>query len=232
MSSLGQREMPEEFIEAIQASLPDGQVIRHVGLLYVEIDQLGKKILKYEIFVAVTDAIIAFRQTKWGWDLNPQQLQEKKALERKQKLFSSRRKYFDDQILETLNQKHGPLVRRRLPEIIFSNEFLMSDFILGAYRERESTFTTAKQFGSRGHQVDRTGCFEYSLRGSDGSSAELCSFFDDIRRIYDHIRDVQLRSYSQSANVSRVTKCLNCGATELTARGSNVVCDFCQSKFS
>ena len=42
----------------------------------------------------------------------------------------------------------------------------------------------------------------------------------------------QLGNSSQSASVSRVTKCLNCGSTELTARGAYVVCDFCQSKFS
>ena len=35
MSELGEIKIPEEVIEAIQATLPDGQVIRHVGIMFV-----------------------------------------------------------------------------------------------------------------------------------------------------------------------------------------------------
>ena len=90
MSELGEMKMSEEIIEAIQASLPNGQVIRHVGLFFtVQMDQLGQPIVSSESFMAVTDAMVAFRQMKWSWDLSPQQLQEKEALEREQKPFAS-----------------------------------------------------------------------------------------------------------------------------------------------
>ena len=262
MSSLGQMNVPEEIREAIQASLPNGQVIRHVGTFFtVQMDQFGQPIVSTESFMAVTDAMVAFRQMKWSWDLSPQQLQEKEALEREQKPFASQqskankfakrfleyipesdslsqaldgvlgnqRKHSDDQIIGILNLKYGPLGFKWLPEITFSNDVLMSDFILKAYQEIEPAVTIAKQFRSRGHQVDRVGFFEFSVHGA---SEVASSFLDDIRKIYDHIRNVQLGNSSQSASVSRVTKCLNCGSTELTARGAYVVCDFCQSKFS
>ena len=262
MSELGEMKMSEEIIEAIQASLPNGQVIRHVGLFFtVQMDQLGQPIVGSESFMAVTDAMVAFRQMKWSWDLSPQQLQEKEALEREQKPFASQqskankfakkflayipdgdslsqaldgvlgdqRKYSDDQIIGILTQKYGPLGFKWLPEITFSNDVLMSNFTLKAYQESELAVTIANQFRSRGHQVDSAGYFEFSV---DGSSEVLCSVFYDIRRIYDHIRNVQLGNYSQSANSSEVTKCVNCGSTELTVRGGYAVCDYCQSKFS
>ena len=262
MSSLGQMNVPEEIREAIQASLPNVQVIRHIGLFFtVQMDQFYPPKVDSEHFLAVTDAMVASRQMKWSWDLSPQQLQEKEALEREQIFFVSqqskankfakkflgyipdgdslsrkldevlgnRRKYSDDQILEILDQKYGPLGSKWLPKIIFSNDFLISNINLQEYQESELAVTIANQFRSRGHQVDIVGYFKFSV---DGVFYVTCSVFDDIRKIYDHIRNVQLGNYSQAANVSEVTKCLNCGSTELTVRGGYAVCDYCQSKFS
>ena len=262
MSELGEMKISEEIIEAIQASLPNGQVIRHAGhLLEIRVNQNGFPIWSQEIFVAVTDVMVSIRHMKWEWDFNPQQLQEKEALEREQKPFASQqskankfakkflayipdgdslsqtldgvlgiqRKFSDNEVTQILIHKYGPLGVKWLPEIVFSNDVLISDFILKGYKEIEPSRDIANQFRSRAHQVDRMGHFQYSVHGS---SEYLCSFFDDIRKIYDHIQNVQLGKVITQENVSEVTKCLNCGSTELTVRGGYAVCDYCQSKFS
>jgi hypothetical protein len=260
MSTLAEMKIPDEIVGAIQASLPSGQIVRHVGLLFgVQLDQLGNPFVGHETLMAVTDNMVAFRQMKWEYDFSEQQLQEKLALESEMKVaafpqtqtlkfarkfaakinlevdenlyqqkIGSLRRYSDQQVVDILTKKYGPINFKWLPEILFSNDVLISDFILKSYAESETAFTVANQMRPRGHQVDRIGYFEFSIHGS---AEVLNSFFDDIRRIYDHIRNVKLGVQSSSASVSRVSKCASCGSTELTVQGGYAICDYCQTKF-
>jgi hypothetical protein len=262
MSVLGQSDVPEEVVQAIQDSLPDGQVVRQVGLLFsTTIGSSGQVIRGQESFVAVTDDIVAFRNMRWDREFTSQQIKEKQALESEQILIptfqpkipkfakrfidqvniegvslgkkntteTSKRKYSDSQILEMLIKKYGPIEQKWLPEVISSSDILISDFIVKKYAEVKPSPSLLSAFEKRGHQLDLVGYFEYSV---DGSVETLCSFFNDIRKIYDHIRNAKLGNLPTSNSVARITKCLNCGSTELTVKEKQVVCDFCQSKFA
>ena len=53
MSALEKMSMPEEIVEAIQVSLPEGQVIRHVGLMFrTNWDANGNPVVWNEEFMA------------------------------------------------------------------------------------------------------------------------------------------------------------------------------------
>ena len=253
MSELGQMDVPEEIIEAIQASLPDGQVVRHIGLFFVaQIGFSGNPVLSHETFVAVTDDLVAFRSMRWDKELTAQQVQEKQALESEQtdiqtsqtkvpkfakglriggvlgkKSEQEKKRFSDSQILEILTKKYGSLYKW-LPEIISSSDMLLKDFIIKKYAEIKPSQSLVVAFEKRAHQKNHVGYFEYTV---DGSTETLYSFFDDIRKIYDHIRNAKLGNLPLPNSATRITKCLNCGSTELTARGAQLVCDFCQSKY-
>ena len=75
MSELGEMKVPEEIIEAIQATLPDGQVIRYVGIIFEATwDEKARPVVGYETFMVVTDAMVVFRQMDFDVDLNAHQL--------------------------------------------------------------------------------------------------------------------------------------------------------------
>ena len=260
MSSLGQREIPEEVIEAIQATLPDGQVIRHVGIMFVATwDEKARPVVGYETFMAVTDAMVVFRQMDFDVDLNAHQLPNEASkgepyfkYEKSWKKLVSQAKSVDKTLnlgigkalvdtfkldkpyshhLDLLSEKYGPSGHKWLPKITFSSDYLISDITLNSYHEDQPARTVVsiyKAFKLK-HQVDLLGILNFSV---NGSTTVFNSFFDDIRKIYDHIQNVKLGKVITQENVSEVTKCLNCGSTELTVRGGYVVCDYCQSKFS
>jgi len=254
MTSLGQMNVPEEVREAIQATLPDGQVIRHVGIMFVATwDEKARPVVGYETFMAVTDAMVVFRQMDFDVDLNAHQLpKEASKGEQSWKKLLSQAKSVDKTLnlgiskaigdafksvkpytvhLDLLSEKYGPNGHKWLPKITFSSDYLISDITLNSYHEDQPARTVVsiyKAFKLK-HQVDLLGILNFSV---NGSTTVFNSFFDDIRKIYDHIQNVKLGKVITQDNVSEVTKCLNCGSTELTVRGGYVVCDYCQSKFS
>ena len=263
MSALDKMSMPEEIVEAIQVSLPEGQVIRHVGLMFrTNWDVNGNPVVWNEEFMAVTDSIVAFRRMRLNVDLNAQKFSEKNASESEQQ-FSTNQKgklswfkrgltelaadnhlgpwaktlaekdvekeYIYYVHLDLLTKKYGPIGHKWLPETTFSSDTLISEITLNSYQENRPHGSVASIFKFAGHQVDNVGDLSFSV---NGSAMCVSSFFEDIRKIYDHIQSIKLGKLSPSDNVSRVTKCLNCGSTELTAQGAHIVCDYCQSKFS
>ena len=264
MSELGEIKIPEEVIEAIQATLPDGQVIRHVGIMFVATwDEKARPVVGYETFMAVTDAMVVFRQMDFGVDLNAHQLPKETSkgepyfkYEKSWKKLVSQAKSVDKTLnlgigkavgdalkdaftsvkpytvhLDLLSEKYGPTGHKWLPKITFSSDYLISDITLNSYHEDQPARTVVsfyKAFKLK-HQVDLLGILSFSV---NGSTTVFNSFFDDIRKIYDHIQNAKLGKVITQENVSEVTKCLNCGSTELTVRGGYAVCDYCQSKFS
>lgn len=260
MSELGEIKIPEEVIEAIQATLPDGQVIRHVGIMFVATwDEKARPVVGYETFMAVTDAMVVFRQMDFDVDLNAHQLPKEASkgepyfkYEKSWKKLVSQAKSVDKTLnlgigkalvdtfrldkpyshhLNLLSEKYDPIGHKWLPKITFSSDYLMSDITVNSYHEDEPARTVVSWFKSfkPNHQVDLLGLLSFSV---NGFATVFNSFFDDIRKIYDHIQDVKLGKVITQENVSEVTKCLNCGSTELTVRGGYAVCDYCQSKFS
>ena len=260
MSELGEMEMPEEIIEAIQATLPDGQVIRHVGIMFVATwDEKARPIVGYETFMAVTDAMVVFRQMDFDVDLNADQLpkevskgEQSRKGEQSWKKLLSQAKSVDKTLnlgiskalgdvfksvkpysvhLNLLSVKYGPIGHKWLPKITFSSDYLISDITLNSYHEDQPARTIVNEYKyfKLEHQVDLLGILSFSV---NGSTTVLSSFFDDVRKIYDHIQNVKLGKVITQDNVSEVTKCFNCGSTELTVRGGYAVCDYCQSKFS
>ena len=267
MSALDEMKMPDEILEAIQASLPDGQAIRHVGIMFaVTWDKKARPVMGYETFMAATDAMVVFRQMDFYVDLNSHQLPKEvskgeqswkklvgraktidntlnfglnKALSDALKIpkpyfkhsdaFDIPRPYFKH--LDLLSEKYGPIGHKWLPKITFSSDYLISDIILNSYHEEQTSRSVTNYFKLRKpkHQINLTGAISFSV---NGSASSFFSFFDDIRKIYDHIQNVKLGKVMTQDNVSEVTKCLKCGSTELTVRGGYAVCDFCQSKFS
>jgi hypothetical protein len=265
MSELGVMKMPDEIIDAIQATLPDGQVIRHVGLMFAtNLDANGNHVVSYENFMAVTDGMVAFRQMRLNVDLNAQQLSEKEEIEIGQKSSTSQQekvsrftkklinqvksadkalglgivKAFEEGVselrtysehLNMLEKKYGPIGHKWLPEIVFSSDYLISDFTLNSYQEISPPRSVSGAFRRSGHQVELLGILSYSV---NGSAWWLNSFFDDVRKIHDHIRNIKIGILSPVDDVSQVTKCISCGSTELTVRGGYAVCDFCQTKYT
>ena len=207
MSELGKMDIPEEIIEVIQSSIPDGQAIRHVGLMFNQSsDRLDRIIPATEYFLAATDSFLVYITTRWDW--------------------------------ANMSNLYGPIRPKWSPEIIFQRNLFISDIkITIPYNLEQATKSLAKPFKNRGHQLDGVGSFYFY---SDGFGSFVNSFFDDVKKIYDHIQDTQLRKklaldnvgQASSNNKSQITKCLNCGSTELIVRGEYVVCDYCQSKFS
>lgn len=258
MSELGEMKMPEEVIEAIQATLPDGQVIRHAGIMFVATwDEKARPVVGYETIMAVTDAMVVFRQMDFDVDLNAHQLpKEASKGEQSWKKLLSQAKSVDKTLnfgigkalvdglkdaftipkpysdhLSLLSEKYGPKRHKWLPKITFSSDYLISDVTLNSYHEDQPARTVVSYYKSPKlkHQVDLLGILNFSV---NGSTTVFNSFFNDIRKIYDHIQNVKLGKVITQDNVSEVTKCLNCGSTELTVRGGYAVCDYCQSKFS
>lgn len=254
MSELGEMKMPEEIIEAIQATLPDGQVIRHAGIMFVATwDEKARPVVGYETIMAVTDAMVVFRQMDFDVDLNAHQLpKEASKGEQSWKKLLSHAKSVDKTLnlgiskaigdafksnkpytvhLDLLSEKYDPIGHKWLPKITFSSDYLISDITLNSYHEDQPARTVVSYYKlfKLKHQVDLLGILNFSV---NGSTTSFNSFFDDIRKIYDHIQNVKLGKVITQDNVSEVTKCLNCGSTELTVRGGYAVCDYCQSKFS
>ena len=277
MSALDKMSMPEEIVEAIQASLPEGQIIRHVGLMFmVESDLNGKVSVRSELFLAVTDSMIAIRWMNLEVDLNAQQLLEKQAREveltplgseeggvKKFKMKRSSEPLTPQQAIQRATQwkrlphaqyldllvKHyGPIGHKWLPQITHSFDFFISEITANSYNEGVLNPKIAQYFIE---PVDYTGNFKERLRVQKEHSLNLRSkayahfqftgnntfwslntLFDDANEIYDHIRNVKLGILSPKDNVSQVTKCINCGSTELSVSDGYAVCDFCQSKFS
>jgi hypothetical protein len=276
MSALDKMSMPEEIVEAIQASLPEGQVIRHVGLMFmVESDLNGKVSVRSELFLAVTDAMIAIRFMDLGVDLNAQQLLEKQAREselepprseegrvKKFKIKRSSELLTPQQAihremnrglnhsrkLDLLVKHYGPIGHKWLPQITHSFDFFISEVIVNSFKEGVLNPKVAQYFKPT---VKYTMNSKEWNRRSDEIQSEwnaktvgivqftgnntvwtLNTLFDDANEIYDHIRNVKLGKLSPKNNVSQVTKCINCGSTELSVSDGFAVCDFCQSKFS
>jgi hypothetical protein len=260
MSELDEMKMPEEIIEAIQATLPDGQVIRHVGIMFVATwDEKARPIVGYETIMAVTDAMVVFRQMDFDVDLNAHQLPKEASkgepnskYEKSWKKLVSQAKSVDKTLnlgiskaigdafksekpytvyLDLLSEKYGPIGHKWLPKITFSSDYLISDIAVNSYHEDQPARTVVsyyKLFKVK-HQVDLLGLMNFSV---NSSTTVFNSFFDDSRKIYDHIQNVKLGKVITQDNVSEVTKCLNCGSTELTVRGGYVVCDYCQTKYA
>ena len=247
MSELGKMNIPDDIFEVIQSSIPDGQAIRHIVLIVHQNSShlLNRSIPATEHFLAVTDSFLIYRTTRWDWELidepswNPKKVAKFKNFKKLAEHFPTTDNYWVNNSF-----LYGPIRPKWLPEIIFQRNLFISDIkITIPYTLEQMTEKKAKPFKDRGHQLDVVGSFGFhsdGLEPLDGFGPSVFSFFDGIKQIYDHILDTQLRKKLASDNVgqtssnskSQITKCLNCGSTELTARGAYVVCDFCQSKFS
>lgn len=240
MSELGKMDIPEDIFEVIQSSIPDGQLIRHIVLMFDQkLDRLDRLIPATEYFLAVTDSFLVYRRTRWDWVIDEASWGPKKVAK-----FNKKKNKFAEHFPTTDNywvnvsSLYGPIRPKWLPEITFQRNLFISDIeITIPYNLEKATKLLAKPFKDRGHQLDVVGSFGLH---SDGFGSLVTSFFDDVKKIYDHIQDTQLRKklaldnvgQNSSINKSQITKCLNCGSTDLTVRGEYVVCDYCQSKFS
>ena len=70
MSELGKMDIPEDIFEVIQSSIPDGQAIRHVGLMFNQSsNRLDRITPATEYFLAVTDSFLVYITTRWDWEL-------------------------------------------------------------------------------------------------------------------------------------------------------------------
>ena len=234
MAVLAKRNLSVEAIEAIQSSLPNGQSIRHICVAF------GPNLVEY--FLVVTDNLVGIYHLRHDYVLTPQQLLKKQELENVRhgpsgKRFASSkiskylkwaRVYSDIQVLDILEAKYSDQLISKY-EVTSSKEFLISEATVQHYQESFAAMSTVARFKDRKHQIENLGSFELVL---NGSSQRCHSFFEDIRDVFKHIRDVNLGIVETEGDSSRVTKCHNCGSTELTFMGPQVVCDFCQSKFS
>lgn len=241
MSELGKMDIPEEIIEVIQSSIPDGQAIRHVGLMFNQSsDRLDRIIPATEYFLAATDSFLVYITTRWDWELIDEPSWDPKKVAKFNKKKNKFVEHFPttDNYWVNMSNLYGPIRPKWSPEIIFQRNLFISDIkITIPYNLEQATKSLAKPFKNRGHQLDGVGSFYFY---SDGFGSFVNSFFDDVKKIYDHIQDTQLRKklaldnvgQASSNNKSQITKCLNCGSTELIVRGEYVVCDYCQSKFS
>ena len=65
MSELGKMDIPEDIFEVIQSSIPDGQAIRHVGLMFNQSsNRLDRITPATEYFLAVTDSFLVYITTR------------------------------------------------------------------------------------------------------------------------------------------------------------------------
>ena len=241
MSELGKMDIPEDIFEVIQSSIPDGQAIRHVGLMFNQSsNRLDRITPATEYFLAVTDSFLVQITTRWDWELIDEPSWDLKKVAKFNKIKIKFGEHFPttDNYWVNISSLYGPIRPKWLPEITFQRNLFISDVEFTIpYNLEQATKSFAKPFKNRGHQLDVVGSFYFY---SDGFRSFVNSFFDDVKKIYDHIQDTQLRKklaldnvgHTFSNNKSQINKCLNCGSTELTARGAHVVCDFCQSKFS
>jgi hypothetical protein len=247
MSELGKMDIPDDIFEVIQSSIPDGQTIRHIALIvhHNSSHLLNRSIPATEHFLAVTDSFLIYRTTRWDWELIDEPSWNPKKVAKFNKIKNKFADHFPttDNYWVTNSSLYGPIRPKWLPEIIFQRNLFISDIeITIPYELVQATKKLAKPFKDRGHQLDVVGSFGFhsdGLKPLDGFGPSLFSFFDDIKQIYDHIQDTQLRKklaldsvgQTSSNSKSQITKCLNCASTELTVRGEYVVCDYCQSKF-
>ena len=139
------------------------------------------------------------------------------------------REYTDAQIWTILQRDYGPVKWKWMPEIIFSRDFLISEFAFQSFNVFEPHINIASHFANRGHQTEKIAFVEYSV---DGFTFGFGSFFRELNEIYNYARDVRLSGLRASESRNQVTKCLSCGSTDLSIRGSHLVCDYCQSKYA
>lgn len=248
MSALEKMKVAPEVRKAIQDSLPQGQSIRHLVLVYdVTMDWQNQIQVNNEFFLTVTDAVIATRGLAWDWDLTPQQLKVKQDLESKKHKdilaagvkFARKiglqipteedRVYSDAHIWKILQTQYGPVKMKWLPRILWSKDFMFNDFNFHSYAELNPLNQIAAHFSNRGHQTTQIAEVGYTLNGSEW---HMASFFCDLREIYDHVRERKLQGSSQYSMSPQITKCQSCGSTELTVQDSHLVCDYCQSKYA
>jgi hypothetical protein len=247
MTVLAQKNISVEEIDAIQSSLPSGQVIRYICPAFGCSNESFENqwFVNVEYYLVVTDNLLGVKHIRRDFVLTPQQIQEKQELENTvhggsvtKRLASSKkfgkhvtnfqRVYSDLQVWDILIAKYGNELVSKC-EVTFSNDFLISDISVQSYQEGPAAPFVARHFNGRGHQIENIGFFESIINGS----SEYChSFFEDIRDIYKHVRDVKIGNHASLSNSNQISKCSNCGSTELTVRGAQLVCDFCQSKFS
>lgn len=246
MSALAKLSVSSEVQDAIQSSLPKGQIIRHLVLVF----EMGSF---QEYFLIATDSLVAIRGLKWDWDLSADQQRSKEKLEKNTSFLTKGLKWVErnsgkslnknplgetverangqlnEKIMGLLAAKYGPLNIKWLPHILWSKDFLISEFSFNSYEELTGFDQASKAFSGRGHQTDLFAHVEYS--GNDGKGW-LWSFFSELRDIYDHVRDRKLQGSNPVEAMSLTTKCQSCGSTELTIRGTYLVCDYCQSKYA
>ncbi len=234
MTALAQKNISTEEIAAIQSSLPSGQTIRHICPAF------GPNLVEY--YLIVTKNLVGIYHLRRDYVFTPQQLLEKQELENVRhgpsgKRFASSKiskylkwakVYSDVQVRDILEAKYSDQLISKY-EVTSSKEFLISEATVQHYQESFAAMSTVARFKDRKHQIENLGSFELVF---DGSSQRCHSFFEDIRDVFKHIRDVNLGIVETEGDSSRLTKCHNCGSTELTVKGAQVVCDFCQSKFS
>jgi hypothetical protein len=234
MAVLAKRNISAEEIAAIQSSLPNGQAIRHLCPAF------GPNLVEY--YLVATNNLVGIYHLRSDFALTPEQLLEKQALESirhgapfRKRFASSKfvkyltwdRVYNDLQVRDRLIAKYGDQLILKY-EVTSSKEFFISEVAVQSYQESFAAMSTVARFKDRKHQIENLGSFELVFN----SSSQRChSFFESIRDIFKHIRDVNLGIVENLGDSSRVTKCLNCGSTELTVKGTQVVCDFCQSKY-
>lgn len=245
MTSLAREETPPELLNAIQASLPSDEEIRHcVYCFRVETDtdfvydHEGDIIGEQEVgrvagsfHLAVTDTLLAFRVFSWEWDLTDQQAQDKHVLESdvfKRWPLKGQRVYSDEEVLSQLMSKYGHLPWKWVPPVTWSQDLEIANISLNEFGENTPAPFVLDHFRMHSHQKDRICYFQYS---GDGWSQYVSSFFGNLHDIYLHIRDAKANSLRDAKNFSRVTKCKSCGSTELSVRGAYTICDYCQSKF-
>jgi hypothetical protein len=236
MTSIEREELPTELLEAIQATLPGDQVIRHSVIAFTtqtdfDDDFRETPSVSGVFHLAVTDSLMAFRVFNWAWDLTDSQLQEKQALESevyKRFPFKGERVWSDEQVLTELTSKHGQLKWKFLPQVNWSNDIQIADITLDQFVETTPFPFVTDHFAGFPHQKNQICYFQYS---GHGWSQVVNSFFGNLHDIYLHIRDLKSHTSREAESFSRITKCTSCGSTELTLRGAYTICDYCQSKF-
>lgn len=244
MSALDRVVISPEVREAIQASLPQGEMIRHLVPTW---SWINSQIKPYEYFLAVTDSLVSTRGLQWKWDLTDEQQRVKQKFEERSvlsqgfKLARKTSKYLfsiegvtaedsqDSAGMHYLKSFYGPLNIQWLPQILWSHDMAMTDFTPMSYSERVRSEGEVQRFAGRGHQTELVAEIVSSSIGYQGI---MMSFFGDLHDIYNFVMDRKIHGSTSSGSVNRTTKCENCGSTELTIRGSHLVCDYCQSKFA
>lgn len=246
MSALPRMKIPQPILDAIRSTLPPGELIQHVAMVFVLDKALPNYwLVKKEYFLAVTDTVLAFRQFPREWDLSEEQLDYKNELERKQvnpftRLFrrveevvydveNSFNAYEEGQVVWLLENKFGQLGVRWLPDLLYSDDVRVEDISVHSYRESEAPTNLKNHVRNFGHQVEIISHVEYSIGRSINT---IGSFFGDLHEIFKHIQNQKLQNVSTRDIVDRTSKCSNCGSTDLTYRSGFMICDYCKSKFA